>query len=101
MPGFIHVTTTPAFAEIWQDGRRVGTAPMDIPFNPAGPVARYTLRAPGYASRQLVLDSSSDASTELALDKVAPAPVSTPPPKPHPKQRHGGSDGELVDPFDR
>jgi serine/threonine protein kinase len=104
MPGFIHVTTTPPFAEIWQDGRRVGTAPMDIPFSASGPAATYTLRAPGYASRQLLLDATSPASTELALDKLSPpasAPIAAPPSKAHTKPRHVRSDGELVDPFDR
>jgi serine/threonine protein kinase len=101
--GSIHVTTTPPFAEIWQDGRRVGTAPMDLPFDPTGPAAHYTVRARGYVARPLVLDGTSSASVDVALAEASPAPQS---PHSRPKTsagaaRHSASDGELVDPFAR
>jgi hypothetical protein len=101
MPGFIHVTTTPSFAEIWQGGRRVGTTPMDLPGDPSGPHASYTLRAAGFAPHTLTLDTQSPSAVDVPLQKLAP--VGAPAVRPHakPPSRHASSDDGLVDPFSR
>ena len=101
----LHLTTTPPFAEVWQDGRRIGTTPMDLTTDPTAPPTRCTVRASGYAGRDLVIDSSAGPSMDITLEKVAPPPVVPPTRKtstsPSTRRRPASSDGELVDPFSR
>ncbi len=106
-PSSVHVTTNPAFAEVWREGRRIGTAPIDLPIDPTGGPTRCTLRAPGYAERALVVDRTSAATMQVTLDQAAPAvpagPVGQPrkPSPPNTRRPRRPSDGELVDPFSR
>ena len=103
----VHVTTTPPFAEVWQDGRRVGTTPADISVDPRGPAVHATLRAAGYDERSLLLDSSTPTlDVKLVAQSSAPSPTPTKARKTSaaaaPPTRHNpSSDGELVDPFSR
>ncbi len=94
----VHVTSVPAFAEVWRNGQRFGTTPVDLPLDVPGP---WALRAPGFRERALTL--GSDPSLAVTLDALAPAPPSPPPAAPHPSAKpppkHAKSDGELVDPF--
>jgi serine/threonine-protein kinase len=103
----VHITSVPPFAEVWQAGRRVGTAPVDLPIDPTGAPTQCTLRALGYAERTLVVDRTSTAAMQVNLDKVAPVATAPLPHAPPPasaarpaRHRHT-SDGELVDPFAR
>jgi serine/threonine-protein kinase len=102
MPRSLHLTTTPPFAEVWREGRRIGTTPMDLAADPSGAAMRCTIRAAGYAGRDVVIDASSGPSVDITLEKVATAPVAPrnhkPPVSP---RRPASSDGELVDPFSR
>lgn len=104
MPGSMHLTTTPPFAEVWLDGRRIGTAPMDVPLTAT--TARYTVRAAGFTERTLLVTAGAPNAMEVTLDKLAP---SIPPaPRVHSasspgagNRKRSASDGELVDPFAR
>ncbi len=99
-PASVHLTTVPPFAEVWQGGKRIGTAPMDLPIDPTGAPTQCTLRAPGYVERALVVDRASTATMLVTLDQATPAQPrrpSSPAPRPRPRP----SDSELVDPFAR
>ena len=93
----VHLTTIPPFAEVWQDGHRVGTAPFDLPIDPGGSATRCNLRAPGYTERALVVQGPQQGSTMVA--RLAPA-APTPGPSRSRKLTSRHSD-ELVDPFSR
>jgi len=101
MPATVHLTTTPSFAEVWQDGRRIGTTPTDLPVDPTRPPVRCTLRAPGYAERAVLVDPSSP-TLDVKLERVAhSAPRKAPASAPTATRQRASSDGELVDPFSR
>ncbi len=93
----VHLTTIPPFAEVWQDGHRVGTAPFDLPIDPGGSATRCNLRAPGYTERALVVQGPQQGSTMVV--RLAPA-APTPGPSRSRKLTSRHSD-ELVDPFSR
>ncbi len=78
---------------------------MDMTIDPTAPAMRCTVRASGYAGRDLVIDSSAGPTIDITLEKLPPPPVA---PKPHkvtatpaPTRHSVSSDGELVDPFSR
>jgi serine/threonine-protein kinase len=102
-PTAVHLTSTPPFAEVWSEGHRIGTAPIDIAIDPTGAPTRCTLRAPGYVERSFVVDQTSTAPMQVTLDPAAPAAATTPPRRPAPTKSSPRpkrpSDGELVDPF--
>jgi eukaryotic-like serine/threonine-protein kinase len=98
--GSVHVSTTPSFAEIWQGGRRIGTSPMDLSFDPKSPPLRYAVRAPGFAERVVVVDAQTGPTLDVSLDRISAPPPSHGKP-PSGTTRRGGSDGELVNPFAR
>lgn len=104
-PRVVHLTSTPPFAEVWQDGRRVGTAPVDLPVAADGSATRFALRAGGYVERTLTIDAASSPSLDLALEKLPPPAVPPASPRvrrdPPPHRPPPRSDGELVDPFSR
>jgi serine/threonine protein kinase len=97
-----HLTTSPAFAEIWQADHRIGTAPMDVSLAPGAPPLQYTVRAPGYADRIVVVDQGAGPMLAVELKKnpvTAVAPPPHPRPPAHPPQS-GKQSGELIDPFE-
>jgi serine/threonine protein kinase len=106
----IHLTTSPPFAEVWREGHRIGTAPMDLPLDTNGHLPPCTIRAPGYLERPLLIDDPAKPSIDVALERVAT--IATPPSVPKAHKAHGDTppppstharqgDGELVDPFTR
>jgi eukaryotic-like serine/threonine-protein kinase len=97
----VHVTTTPAFAEIWQGDHRVGTAPMDISVLPGASATGYSVRAQGFVDQPLVIDGATGPSMEVGLQKP-PTPVAAPPAAAKPKRKtpQSSSHGELIDPFE-
>ncbi len=110
-PPAIRVRSTPAFAEVWHDSRRIGTTPLDMVADAGSFVGEVSLRAPGFIDQ--TVDVTGRSLVDIVLSPV-PAPAasaSASPPAPgRPRKvpapaasvrRPSPSDGELVDPFAR
>lgn len=93
-----HLSTTPPFVEIWQDDRRVGTAPVDVSLRPGDAPAVYTLRATGYADKVVVINGDSGTTMDVALQKKVTA--ASAPSRPKAPTSRSMKSGELIDPFE-